>query len=91
MVERAAPGGEGYAIDHFICEAVKNYFKKFDDAFKGYDISYLGHFLTIHMKWMMQEDKRTGHRSLFEEFQKRRGYDLKNHLPALFGKDDRNK
>jgi hypothetical protein len=41
MVERAAPGGEGYAIDHFSSTAAKNYFKRFDSAFKGYDISYL--------------------------------------------------
>jgi len=41
MVERAAPGGEGYAIDHFSKAASYNYFKKFDEAFKGHDISYL--------------------------------------------------
>lgn len=41
MVERAAPGGEGYAIDHFSAEALKHYFKRFDDAFKGHDISYI--------------------------------------------------
>src|SRR5687768_14218586 len=29
MVERAAPGGEGYAIDHFSLNAATNYFKKF--------------------------------------------------------------
>ncbi len=44
MVERAAPGGEGYAIDHFSATASTNYFKKFDEAFKGYDISYLRSF-----------------------------------------------
>jgi hypothetical protein len=30
-------GGEG-AIDHFSLNAAKNYFKKFDASFKGYDI-----------------------------------------------------
>ncbi|MES2882827.1 MAG: glycosyl hydrolase, partial [Bacteroidota bacterium] len=44
MVERAAPGGEGYAIDHFSLPAATNYFKKFDEAFKGVDISYLRAF-----------------------------------------------
>src|SRR5215217_3442096 len=44
MVERAAPGGEGYAIDHFSLKAATNYFKKFDAAFKGRDISYLRAF-----------------------------------------------
>ncbi len=47
MVERAAPGGEGYAIDHFSKTAAQNYFKRFDEAFKGYDISYLRSFLMI--------------------------------------------
>lgn len=44
MVERAAPGGEGYAIDHFSKKAATDYFKKFDKAFKGADISYLRGF-----------------------------------------------
>jgi hypothetical protein len=41
MVERAGPGGEGLAIDHFSPKALENYLKKFDTAFKGYDLSYL--------------------------------------------------
>jgi len=41
MVERAAPGGEGRAIDHFNGQALKNYLSKFDQAFAGKDISSL--------------------------------------------------
>ena len=33
-VKRAAPGGEGYVMDHLNPKAVKNYFAKFDQAFK---------------------------------------------------------
>ena len=37
MVERAGPGGEGYAIDHFSKTATDNYLKHFDQAFKKAD------------------------------------------------------
>ena len=33
MVKRAAPGGEGFVMDHFDKAAVEHYFKKFDEAF----------------------------------------------------------
>jgi hypothetical protein len=44
MVERAAPGGEGRAIDHFNGQALKNYLSAFDKAFAGKDISSLRSF-----------------------------------------------
>ena len=39
------------------------------------------------MKWTMQEASRIGLLPFFEEFQKYRGYDLRQHLPALLGID----
>ena len=39
------------------------------------------------MKWTMQEASRIGLLHFFEEFQKYRGYDLRQHLPALLGID----
>ena len=33
----------------------------------------------------MRRARRTGRRAFFDEFEKRRGYDLRRHLPALFG------
>ncbi|HVF96697.1 MAG TPA: glycosyl hydrolase, partial [Flavisolibacter sp.] len=86
MVERAAPGGEGYAIDHFSAKASTNYFKKFDEAFKGYDVSYLRAFFNDSYEVDDARGQSNWTPGLFEEFKKRRGYDLKNHLPALFGK-----
>lgn len=87
MVERAAPGGEGYAIDHFSKNAVDHYLKKFDKVFRRYDISYLRAFFNDSY----EVDDATGQADwtpkFFDEFEKRRGYDLKQHLPALFGKD----
>ncbi|HEV8284182.1 MAG TPA: glycosyl hydrolase [Chitinophagaceae bacterium] len=91
MVERAAPGGEGYAIDHFSAAAAKNYFKKFDEAFKGYDISYLRAFFNDSYEVDDARGQANWTADFFSEFKKRKGYDLKNYLPALFQKDSAEK
>ena len=91
MVERAAPGGEGYAIDHFSLKAATNYFKKFDEAFKGKDISYLRGFFNDSYEVDDARGQANWTSGFFDEFKKHRGYDLKNYLPALFGKDDTEK
>src|SRR5699024_9914030 len=44
MVERAAPGGEGFVIDHFSEEALANYLAPFDTAFADYNIRSLRSF-----------------------------------------------
>lgn len=86
MVERAAPGGEGYAIDHFSAEALRNYFKRFDTAFKGHDISYIRALFNDSYEVDDARGQSNWTPLLFKEFQQRRGYDLRNYLPALFGK-----
>lgn len=86
MVERAGPGGEGYAIDHFSAKAANNYFKKFDEAFKGYDLTYLRGFFNDSYEVDDARGQANWTPELFEEFKKRKGYDLKEQLPALFGK-----
>jgi hypothetical protein len=86
MVERAAPGGEGYAIDHFSLAAANNYFKKFDQAFKGYDLSYLRSFFNDSYEVDDAKGQANWTPLLLTEFKKRKGYDLRDHLPALFGK-----
>ncbi|HEY0042695.1 MAG TPA: glycosyl hydrolase, partial [Flavisolibacter sp.] len=91
MVERAGPGGEGYAIDHFSAQAANNYFKKFDQAFKGFDLSYLRAFFNDSYEVDDARGQSNWTPLLFEEFKKRRGYDLREHLPALFGKDEKEK
>jgi hypothetical protein len=88
MVERAAPGGEGYAIDHFSLQAANNYFKKFDEAFKGFDLSYLRAFFNDSYEVDDARGQSNWTPLMFEEFKKRRGYDLKEQLPALFGNAD---
>ena len=88
MVERAAPGGEGYAIDHFSAEALNTFLKRFDEAFKGYDISGIRALFNDSYEVDDARGQSNWTPKLFEEFQKRRGYDLRNHLPALFKKAD---
>jgi hypothetical protein len=91
MVERAGPGGEGNVIDHFSPTAVNNYLAHFDEAFKGHDISPLRAFFNDSYEVDDARGSADFTPTLFEEFSKRRGYDLRNELPALFGKDDKEK
>jgi hypothetical protein len=87
LVERAAPGGEGNVIDHFSAAAISRYLAPFDRAFAG------GHGKGIRAFFndSYEVDDATGEAdwtpALLEEFQKRRGYDLRRHLPALLGRD----
>ena len=86
QVERAAPGGEGNVIDHFSSSALQHYLKRFDDAFKGFDITNLRGFFNDSYEVDDARGQSNYTPLLFEEFKKRRGYDLRNELPALFAK-----
>jgi len=86
QVERAAPGGEGNVIDHFSSSALKNYLKPFDKAFQNFDLSYLRGFFNDSYEVDDARGQSNYTPLLFEEFKKRRGYDLKTELPALFTK-----
>ncbi|HEV2666354.1 MAG TPA: glycosyl hydrolase, partial [Blastocatellia bacterium] len=87
MVERAAPGGEGNVIDHFSALALKNYLRKFDGAFAGRDVKSLRAFFNDSYEVDDAVGESNWTPELFAEFQWRRGYDLRKHLPALLGKD----
>lgn len=87
QVERAAPGGEGYVIDHFSAPALQHYLKRFDEAFRGFDISYLRAFFNDSYEVDDARGQSNYTPKLFDEFKKRRGYDLRNELPALFTKN----
>ena len=78
-VKRAAPGGEGYVMDHFSKRAVKNYLTRFDKAFASTDTPFPHNFFNDSYEvygadWT--ED-------FFEQFYKRRGYKLEEHLPEF--------
>jgi hypothetical protein len=90
-VERAGPGGEGDVIDHFSHEALGNYLRQFDRAFKNHDISSLRAFFNDSYEVDDAVGESNWTPRFFDEFKKRRGYDLRDHLPALFGADSADK
>lgn len=83
-VERAAPGGEGYVIDHFSSSSLDHYLAKFDSAFKEKDISYIRSFFNDSYEVDDGEGEANWTPDFLMEFEKRRGYDLREHLPFLF-------
>ncbi len=85
MVERAAPGGEGNTLDHFSEQAIRNYLVKFDEAFADQDLSGLRAFFNDSYEVDDARGNADWTPRFFEEFETRRGYDLRDHLPALFG------
>lgn len=89
MVERAAPGGEGYALDHFSSAALARYLARFDTAFA--ECHLLGDIrpgIRAFFNDSYEVDDADGESSwtpqFFAEFQQRRGYDLRTRLPELF-------
>ncbi len=88
MVERAAPGGEGNVLDHFSQEAIDKYLSKFDSAFTNQDIRTLRAFFNDSYEVDDARGSADWTPTLIDEFEKRRGYDLRNYLPALFGNDE---
>ena len=87
-VKRAAPGGEGWVIDHFDRQAVRHYLDRFDKAFKESGVAWPHTFFNDSYEVYGANWTPT----LFDEFKKRRGYDLQEHLPELLGAvDDGNK
>ena len=84
QVKRAAPGAEGNVLDFFSSSKLSHYLEEFDRAFEGYDgppvnAFYNDSFEVYRANWTDR---------LFEEFETRRGYDLRHELPALLGERD---
>jgi hypothetical protein len=86
MVERAGPGGEWNALDHFSRPALSAYLKKFDDAIGSRDIKSSRAFFNDSYEVDDASGNSDATPAIFAEFQRRRGYDLRDHLPALFNK-----
>jgi hypothetical protein len=85
QVKRAAPGGEGNVLDHFSEKAVERYLKPFDDAFASLPDS-LSPRCFFNDSWEVFGANTTP--DILTEFQRRRGYDLRNHLLSLNGEGD---
>jgi hypothetical protein len=82
MVKRAAPAGEGLVMDHLSRKAVDDYLKRFDTAFgnhpQGVRAFFNDSYEVYNANWSS---------GLLDEFQKRRGYDLRLHLKELDSND----
>jgi hypothetical protein len=87
MVERAGPGGEGNVIDHFSQDALKTYLAKFDRAYVGHNVSSLRAYFNDSYEVDDASGESNWTDKFFDEFETRRGYDLREYLPALFGND----
>ena len=82
-VKRAAPGGEGYVMNHLSKKAVKNYLSRFDRAFKSSKTSYPHTFFNDSYE-VYQADWTD---DFLEQFARRRGYKLEEHFPEFLDKN----
>ena len=81
QVKRAAPGGEGYVLDHYDSTAVANYLKRFDERFAQYGAQWPHSFFNDSYEvygadWTPR---------MFEQFERLRGYRLEDHIDQLLG------
>ena len=78
-VKRAAPGGDGLVIDHFDRKAVANYLKHIEQAFERTKTPYPHTFFNDSY----EVEAATWTPTFFDEFRKRRGYELEYFLPIF--------
>ncbi|MEO7977474.1 glycosyl hydrolase [Flavobacterium sp.] len=83
QVKRSAPGGKGYTLDHYSEEALNSYVLPFNDALKGREGKIRAIFNDSYEVYGTDFTS-----NFFEEFQNRRGYDLKKQLPLLLNETD---
>ena len=82
-VKRAAPGGEGYVIDHFDRTAVKHYLENLEKAFAATNTPYPHTFFNDSYEVYGADWTPT----LLDEFKRRRGYALESKLDKLIDND----
>jgi hypothetical protein len=83
-VKRAAPGGEGSVVDPFSTDALRRYLAHFDAPLAGLRAGKP----RAHFHDSFEYYGATVTPRLFEEFQARRGYDLRGTIEALAGDGD---
>ncbi len=83
-VKRAAPGGEGFVLDHFSREAVEYYLSKFDTAFARFGVPFPHTF--FNDSYEVYGADWTD--SLLVEFERRRGYRLQDHYAELLDEQE---
>jgi len=82
-VKRAAPGGEGFTLDHFSDKSLNNYFLRFDSVFgasaRGIRAFFNDSYEVFGANWSPV---------FLSEFEKRRGYDLRRYIPELLSSEE---
>ncbi len=81
QVKRAAPGGEGFVLDHYDADAVARYLQHFEQAFEQTGARWPRSFFNDSYEvygadWTPR---------FFDEFRKYRGYSLEDHMQELLG------
>jgi hypothetical protein len=83
LVKRAAPGGEGLVLDHMSKDALNTYLKRFDNAFADNKLGIRSFFNDSYEVYGADFTP-----DMFDEFQKRRGYDLRKYLRELTSREN---
>jgi len=83
QVNRAAPGGEGYTIDHFSSEALKDYLEPYDSIMMKFNGRLHGIFNDSYEVY--QSDYTS---AFMSEFKNLRKYDLLDYIPLLYDKKE---
>lgn len=80
-VKRAAPGSEGNVVDPYSVAALDSYLSEFDKSFS----EFKGTMPRTHFHDSFEYFDANWTPDFFEQFQRRRGYDLRDHIEAFFG------
>src|SRR5690606_37125129 len=80
-VKRAAPGGEGFTLDHLGKAPVQTYFDTFRQAFKNRKLSVNNFFNDSYEVYGANWTD-----GFLDEFARRKNYKLQDHLLAFAGK-----
>ncbi|MCX2680304.1 glycosyl hydrolase [Galbibacter sp. EGI 63066] len=83
QVKRAAPGGKGFTVDHYSSKAWNDYIEPYNKALPELDGTLRSVFNDSYEVYGTDFSPR-----FFEEFEERRGYDLRKYLNRLFEKKD---
>jgi len=82
-VKRAAPGGEGWVLDHFSLQALKNYLQLFTSALEKTDGKIRSVFNDSYEVYKADYTPK-----FFEVFERYRGYDLRPYINRLLDRND---
>ncbi|MDE6485489.1 MAG: glycosyl hydrolase family 2 [Duncaniella sp.] len=82
-VKRAAPGGEGYVLNHYDSIAVKKYLEKFDAAFAGHEKSIPHSFFNDSYE-VYGSDWAD---NILDVFERDHGYRLEMYIPEFISAD----